>query len=94
MNYIKSLKKVVKFNMDSNITYDTYDGDEYDRSQIDSILYLKAYNKVSIEEWNNVHVTLDLYKLYEMPIHKDSLHNNQYQARKVIIQNNKGTIYG
>jgi hypothetical protein len=85
---LHSLKKTVSFNLDNNEIYDTYHRTEYDRSQIDHVLYRRAYNRVSNEEWNNIYITLDLYKLYEMPVHKDSLHNNVYQAKKVVLQRN------
>lgn len=79
------MKKCVIFNLDQNETYETYSSDEYSRLQIDSILYRRGYsNLVSDEEWNNVHITLDLYKLYEMKTHKDSFHNNLYHAKNII----------
>lgn len=80
---MKNLKSVI-FNLDKNETRETYSGDEYDRIQIDSLLYRRGYNKVSDEEWNNVYITLDIYKLYEMKTHKDSFHNNLYHAKKLI----------
>ena len=73
--------KKVTFN--NNITiFDTYSKDEYDRFPIDSILYKKNYNKITDIEWNNIFLHLDLYKLYEMTVHKFSLHNNKYHTKK------------
>lgn len=77
--------KSVVFNLDKNEIKETYSGDEYLRFQIDSVLYRRGYsNLVSDEEWNNIYITLDLYKLYEMKVHKDSFHNNLYHAKKLI----------
>lgn len=77
--------KSVVFNLDKNETQETYSGDEYVRLQIDSVLYRRGYsNLVSDEEWDNIYITLDLYKLYEMKVHKDSFHNNLYHAKKLI----------
>jgi hypothetical protein len=81
---MKMVKSVI-FNLDKNETQETYSGDEYLRFQIDSVLYRRGYsNLVSDEEWNNIYITLDLYKLYEMKVHKDSFHNNLYHAKKLI----------
>lgn len=79
------MKKSVLFNLEMNKTYVTYSSDDYLRYPIDSILYRRGYsNLVSDEEWNNVYITLDLYKLYEMKTHKDSFHNNLYHAKKLL----------
>lgn len=73
-------KKSVKFN-NNIIEHITYSPKEYDRSQIDSILYRRGYQRVSDQEWNNVHIILDIYKLYEMNVHKDAFKNNQYHTK-------------
>ena len=77
-------KKTVSFNENIEI-HETYNSDEYDRQVIDYVLYRKAYNKITNEEFNAIFVNLDLYKLYEMLIHKDSLHNNSYNNKKFSI---------
>ena len=69
---------------DSNKIFTTFSSDEYDRSCIDYVLYRRSYNRVSDEEWNNMYITLDLYKLYDMKTHKDSFHNNLYHAKKLV----------
>jgi hypothetical protein len=76
------VKKV--FFSEINKIYTTYSPDEYLRNQIDSILYKKNYNRVSNDEWNTIFLNLDLYKLYEMPVHSDSIQNNSYNTKKVI----------
>lgn len=73
------MKKAVRFS-DTFIIYPTYSNDEYPRNSIDSIIYRKSYNKVSESEWNIIFITLDLYKIYEMIVHKDSLCNNSYHS--------------
>jgi len=69
---------------DTTKIFTTFSSDEYDRTSIDHVLYRKAYNRVSDEEWNNMYITLDLYKLYDMKTHKDSFHNNLYHAKKLV----------
>jgi hypothetical protein len=78
------MTKYVKFNLENNKIYKTYNSSEYDRSQIDHVLYRKSYNKVSDEEIKIIYITLDIYKLYEMVVNKKSLHNNCYQAKKFV----------
>jgi hypothetical protein len=78
------MKKKVVFS-DINEIYTTYSSDEYLRHQIDSILYKKNYNRVSNDEWNAIFLNLDLYKLYEMPVHIDSIQNNSYNTKKIIF---------
>ena len=73
-------KKSVKFNNDI-IEYITYSKDEYLRDSIDHILYRRSYQKVSDQEWNNMYIMLDIYKLYEMSVHKDSFKNNLYHTK-------------
>ena len=71
--------KSVQFN-NNIIEYITYSPIEYDRSQIDSVLYRREYQRVSDQEWNNIYVLLDIYKLYEMKVHKDAYKINQYHS--------------
>ena len=77
------MKKRVDFNLDKNITFDTYSSQEYDRTCIDHVLYRKAYRLISDDDIHSIYVSLDLYKLYEMPIHIDSLKNNSYHTKKL-----------
>ena len=67
--------KKVSFNLDNNKTYTTYSNLDYDRCQIDSILYKKCYNRVDHEEWRQMCIELYHYKLNEMIVHKDSIQN-------------------
>lgn len=78
------MKKTVRFNDNIKI-FPTYSPDEYPRNCIDSILYQKSYNRISPEEWNTLWVKLDLYKIYEMVVHKDSLVNNKYHCKHITI---------
>jgi hypothetical protein len=81
------MKKNVSFS-ENVIQYTTYSFEEYDRSSIDHLLYRKAYNKITDEEFSKVFVLLDLYKLYDMPVHNDSLKNNNYSSFKMNCQQN------
>lgn len=74
--------KTVRFNLKNNKIYNTYNCKEYDRSSIDHVLYRKAYNRVSDEEIKVIYIALDIYKLHEMVVSKDSIHNNSYQFKK------------
>jgi len=73
--------KKVSFNLDNNMYFETYSSEEYDRSQIDHAVYLRSYNRMTSEEFNKINVLLDLYKLYEMPVHKESFNNNYYRLK-------------
>jgi hypothetical protein len=64
--------KKCKFNSVVTI-HETYSSDEYDRLPIDSILYLKSFNRVSVDEWNDIIKQLLYYKKYEMIVHISSL---------------------
>lgn len=59
----------------------TYSKDEYSRDPIDHVLYRKAYKKISDQEINNIYICLDIYKLYEMSVHKDAYKNNHYHTK-------------
>lgn len=74
--------KRVLFNLANNEIFDTYTKNEYSRHPIDSILYRRNWQRVTDKEWNNIYVTLDLYKLYNMPVHQDSIQNNLYHLKK------------
>lgn len=69
--------KSVRFNLDNTRFYNTYSNDEYDRYSIDSILYLKCYNKISDFEWTYMLNSLNIFKICEMIVHKDSLNNTK-----------------
>lgn len=70
--------KRVKFNTDNISIIETYSSDEYDRSQIDSILYLKCYNRISHLEWQREIEQLYSYKTKEMIVHKQSINNTTF----------------
>lgn len=79
------MSKSVNFDLSKNQIYTTYSEQEYDRTCIDHVLYRRAYQRISDEEINAIYVNLDLYKLYEMPVHKNSFKNNLYHVKKLII---------
>lgn len=80
------MTKTVNFNLNKNTMFVTYSADEYDRSSIDHVLYRRVYGRISDEEINAIYVNLDLYKLYEMPVHKDSFKNNSYNIKKLCMK--------
>ena len=65
------INKKVSFNKNV-IVSQTYASDEYDRFQIDSILYQKMYLRVSDVEWDNIIKELLNYKKHEMIVHIDN----------------------
>ena len=76
-----NFKKKVSFNLNC-ILYPTYSSSEYDRSSIDHVLYRRSYNRISDDELKAIYVNLDLYKMYSMPVHVESLYNNSYHKNK------------
>lgn len=76
--------KRVTFKESSNITYITYSKEEYDRFQIDSILYLYLYQKISNHEWKSVFEELNHYKCTEMIVHRDSIGNLRLHKELVL----------
>lgn len=62
--------------------HSTYSSDEYLRTSIDHVIYRKSNNIISKEDVKNMYIALDLYKLYDMTVHIDSLINNQYHTKK------------
>jgi len=80
--------KKVSFNLLNNEIYKTYSSEEYDRGQIDHVIYRKSYNRISNDDLNIIFITLDIYKLYEMVVHKESLKNNSYSKNIYKIHNN------
>lgn len=81
------MAKNVQFDLNKTMIYPTYSRNEYDRSCIDHVLYRRAYRRISDEEMNAIYVNLDLYKLYEMPVHKSSFKNNLYHIKKILVNN-------
>lgn len=80
------MTKTVNFNLNTNIVYNTYSPQEYDRTCIDHVLYKYAYGHISDEDIKSIYVNLDLYKLYEMSVHKTSFKNNLYHVKKLITK--------
>lgn len=68
-------KKKVTFHLEKNTTHETLSSEVYNRFQIDSTLYQRAYNRISQEDWQNMLNELNVYKCTEMVVHKDSVHN-------------------
>jgi hypothetical protein len=77
------MRKIVSFNLDKNKVYDTYSITEYNRIPIDSILYLRCYNRISDYEWFQVFETLNYFKTREMIVHKESVENIKL-SKKII----------
>jgi len=75
----KSKSKVVRFNSIPTV-HSTYSSDEYDRFIIDSILYMWCLKRVSTEEWLQVFIELNSYKMNEMIVHKYSIQNTKFHA--------------
>jgi hypothetical protein len=80
------MSKNIQFDLNKNRVYITYSREEYDRSSIDHVLYRRAYRRISDDEMNSIYVNLDLYKLYEMPVHKTSFKNNSYHIKRLIMK--------
>ena len=72
-------KKKVTFDLDSNTIFETYSKIDYNRNQTNSLMYRRYYklNEVSdIEkEWFQMQDEMDRYKLKEMIVHINSIHN-------------------
>lgn len=69
--------KSVQFNLENTKFYDAYSNDEYDRYPIDSVLYLKSYNKISEPDWKEMWYNLNIFKICEMIVHKKSINNTK-----------------
>ena len=69
--------KHVTFNLECNTEYHAYSLSEYDRIPIHSILYLKCCKKLSDEEWNSELEKINIFKKYEMIVHKNSICNTK-----------------
>ena len=61
--------KTCIFNLDINKIYQTYSSDEYDRHCIDSVMYKKAYKKITDKEILDIYKQLFIYKKHEMIVH-------------------------
>jgi hypothetical protein len=80
------MSKNIQFDLNKNRVCITYSPEEYDRSSIDHVLYRRSYMRISDDEMKSIYVNLDLYKLYEMPVHKSSFKNNNYHTKKLITK--------
>jgi len=76
----------VVFNLDKNETFYTYSNQEYDRMQIDSVMYKRCYNKISNEEWEDLIRELNFYKLNEMQSHKNELFTKKVQSNELFTK--------
>ncbi len=74
-NKLRNHKKQVRFDMNKTEITNTYSHDEYDRTQIDSAVYLHTLQRINKEEWNSIFIELNNYKTHEMLVHKDSINN-------------------
>lgn len=70
-------KKSVCFSMEKNKIHYTYSRHDYDRFQIDSVVYLHAYNRLSWFDINEIYFELNQYKLKEMKVHEMSKSNTR-----------------
>lgn len=70
-------QKNVYIQENKNTYHIVYSSDEYDRSQIDSFVYRKSYMRITHYEWTIAMKELNNYKLNEMIVHKDSVHNTR-----------------
>lgn len=66
------VKKSVHFNKNV-IEYITYSYKQYDRSY--------EYNVKTKDDMKNIYITLDLYKLFDMPVHINSNQNTLYHLK-------------
>jgi hypothetical protein len=78
----------VTFNLDKNQTFTTYSHDEYSRDPIEHVLYRRNYKGMSDGEFYAIYVNLDLYKLYDMIVHKNSIKNTLLHVKKLNIKKN------
>jgi hypothetical protein len=66
--------KVVSFN-DTPVYHEMLSPDEYDRSQVKTVLYKRGYNRITNSVWQLIYKNLDFYKQREMPIHIDNINS-------------------
>jgi hypothetical protein len=69
--------KNVKFNLEKNTIHEVHSANEYNRNQIESIMYLKLFGKITLFEWTQVLNEINMYKLIEMQVHNDSVTNTR-----------------
>ena len=69
--------KNVKFNLEKNTIHEVNSENEYNRNQIESIMYLKLFGKITLFEWTQVLNEINMYKLIEMQVHNDSVTNTR-----------------
>ncbi len=69
--------KSVRFNLNENKICETYSTSEYDREPICSVLNLYKYNKIDLEEWKDIFIKLNLFKIREMIVHNNSICNTR-----------------
>jgi hypothetical protein len=72
-NRTRVMPKRVRFDTSLNVIEHTWSSDEYNRCQIDSVLYNKCYGRVSEQEWSDIFRALLIYKITEMIVHKDTI---------------------
>jgi hypothetical protein len=71
------MAKKVNFNLSKNTYHTTYSSSEYNRSQIDSTIYLYCYKRITDKEMNTIINDLNIFKSKEMIIHIDSIQNTK-----------------
>ena len=69
--------KSVSFSLQDNKIYDTYSRHDYDRFQIESVVYLHSYNRLSWFDIMEIYFELNQYKLKEMQVHEMSKCNTR-----------------
>lgn len=77
MKTCKLQVKTVTFDLTRNTIHETFSKDDYDRSIISCILYLKTCKRVSNEEWSQLWMDLNDYKCNEMVVDKASIYNTK-----------------
>jgi hypothetical protein len=71
------MTKSVTFAIEHNKIHETYSRHEYDRFQIDSVVYLHSYNRLSWLDMSVIYFELNQYKLKEMEVHELSKSNTR-----------------
>jgi hypothetical protein len=70
-------EKEHRINESKNKICETYSKDEYDRTPIDSVLYMYGLKRVSRQEFTNIFMELNKYKCTEMIVHVNSIQHIQ-----------------
>ena len=55
-----------------------YSHNEYDRHQIDSLMYLKSFGQITHYQWIKALVEVNIYKQIEMSVHINSVNNTKF----------------